>query len=135
AAPRRTAFGCIDCGIDAKLGDRFEGDVETGIGLLSLLLYAGGVNPIERVVVVIARASYKTNTGLTSTADVDRAGRESHQGGPIAAVDRDIAQLPCFDYRSNLGVALFERLRPCLDFDAGRNADHIQLHVDGSRLP
>src|SRR5436305_1381462 len=96
----------VDIGIDGRL------PCGIGISRLSRVLKGGSVDASKRVVVVVTRSSSQADTRLSAAAHVDCAGRERHQSGPIAAVDGDIAQLTCFDYRSNLGVALFERLRP-----------------------
>src|SRR5262249_18734340 len=52
-ACRRTALGCIHCSTHAELRDGLQGNLQSGLGLLRLLLDAARVNAVECEIIVV----------------------------------------------------------------------------------
>ena len=122
-------------GADAELVDRVQRDVEAGIGLLGLFLHAGGVDAVEGEVVVVERMSGEADVALRAVSIVDRARRQNHQAGPVAAADRDLLDLRRFNHAAHLRVGAIQHLGRRRDFHRLRSAPDLQARVDGPGLP
>ena len=77
--------------VDAELGDRIGADHEPQSGFLPRVFDAGGVQPVESPVVVVARPADEADGLLAAVAGVDRAGREAirlAQWRPFSGISR-----------------------------------------------
>ncbi len=108
SAPRRAAFGGVDGGFHPKFRNRFQGNVQARIRLLTLLLNAGRIDSIECEVVVVAAPPNEPDVSLAAAAGVDRAWGERLERRPVAAVDRNIFKLLMFENGSYPRIAGFE---------------------------
>ena len=84
--------------VDTELSGRIGTDNKAERRFLTRILYAGRVEAIERPIVVVTRTADKADRLLVTLAGVYCSGGELHQTGPMATVQRDLADLARTDF-------------------------------------
>src|SRR5262249_17492459 len=103
SAAGRAALGCVDAGADAELRDGVESDVEPGVGFLSLLLYAAGVDAVKSEIAIVQGVAGEADGALGPVTVIHGAWPQQHQAGPITSADRNLFNLLSFNQATNLG--------------------------------
>lgn len=86
AAGLRTIFRILQGAVHTIFLNCVLRNLQAGLRLLSLLLNAAGINPINLKIVVVSRVSRKTNSALVSAAIVLSERGEERKTCPVAAV-------------------------------------------------
>src|SRR5580704_4929136 len=129
-----TVFRIVKRAADAILRNRVLRNLQPGLGFLSLLLNAAGINTVNLEVIIVARAAGEPNGSLIPATIILRKRCEHGEASPVAPIVGEVSDLlGVYDRRRLRGTA-FRRSCGCLYLDFFRNRADFKLSIQRPRL-